>query len=44
MELDNLVIISVSLNDLFGENNIYVLEHDDKNITFHFGIQNCITK
>jgi DnaJ-class molecular chaperone len=30
MELDNLVIISVSLNDLFGENNIYVLEHDDK--------------
>jgi nitrate reductase alpha subunit len=25
MELDNLVIISVSLDDLFGENNIYVL-------------------
>jgi hypothetical protein len=30
MELDNLVIISVSLDDLFGENNIYILEHDDK--------------
>jgi DnaJ-class molecular chaperone len=30
MESDNLVIISVSLDDLFGENNIYVLEHDDK--------------
>ena len=30
MELDNLVIISVSLDDLFGENNIYVLEHDEK--------------
>lgn len=30
MELDNLVIISVSLDDLFGENNIYVLEHDQK--------------
>ena len=30
MELDNLVIISVSLDDLFGENNIYVLDHDEK--------------
>jgi DnaJ-class molecular chaperone len=30
MELDNLVIISVSLDDLQGENNIYVLEHDEK--------------
>ena len=30
MELDNLVIISVSLDDLLGDNNIYVLEHDDK--------------
>ena len=30
MESDNLVIISVSLDDLFGENNIYVLDHDDK--------------
>ena len=30
MELDNLVIISVSLDDLMGDNNIYVLEHDDK--------------
>ena len=30
MESDNLVIISVSLDDLFGENNIYVLEHDEK--------------
>ena len=30
MESDNLVIISVSLDDLFGENNIYVLEHDGK--------------
>jgi DnaJ-class molecular chaperone len=30
MELDNLVIISVSLDDLFGDNNIYVLEHDEK--------------
>jgi DnaJ-class molecular chaperone len=30
MELDNLVIISVSLDDLFGENNIYILEHDEK--------------
>jgi hypothetical protein len=30
MESDNLVIISVSLDDLFGENNIYVLDHDEK--------------
>lgn len=30
MELDNLVIISVSLDDLLGDNNIYVLEHDEK--------------
>ena len=30
MELDNLVIISVSLDELQGENNIYVLEHDEK--------------
>ena len=30
MESDNLVIISVSLDDLFGENNIYVLEYDEK--------------
>ena len=30
MESDNLVIISVSLDDLLGENNIYVLDHDDK--------------
>ena len=30
MELDNLVIISVSFDDLFGENNIFVLEHDEK--------------
>jgi len=30
MESDNLVIISVSLDDLLGENNIYILEHDDK--------------
>jgi hypothetical protein len=30
MESDNLVIISVSLDELFGENNIYVLDHDDK--------------
>ena len=30
MALDNLVVISVSLEDLMGENNIYVLEHDDK--------------
>ena len=30
MELDNLVIISVSLDDLFGENNIYVLDHEEK--------------
>jgi DnaJ-class molecular chaperone len=30
MVLDNLVIISVSLDDLFGENNIYILEHDEK--------------
>jgi hypothetical protein len=30
MALDNLVVISVSLEDLMGENKIYVLEHDDK--------------
>jgi hypothetical protein len=30
MELDNLVIISVSLDELLGDNNIYVLEHDEK--------------
>ena len=30
MALDNLVVISVPLDDLFGDNNIYVLEHDDK--------------
>jgi len=30
MELDNLVIISVSLDDLLGDNNIYVLEHEEK--------------
>ena len=30
MALDNLVVISVSLDDLFGENNIYVLDHDNK--------------
>jgi len=30
MESDNLVIISVSLDDLLGENNIYVLDHDNK--------------
>jgi hypothetical protein len=30
MALDNLVVISVPLYDLFGDNNIYVLEHDDK--------------
>lgn len=30
MALDNLVVISVSLGDLMGDNNIYVLEHDDK--------------
>jgi DnaJ-class molecular chaperone len=30
MALDNLVVISVSFDDLFGTNNIYVLEHDDK--------------
>jgi len=30
MALDNLVVISVSLDDLFGDNNIYVLDHDDK--------------
>lgn len=44
MESDNLVIISVSLDDLFGENNIYVLEHDEKNIIFHFGTPNYTTK
>ena len=30
MALDNLVVISVSLDDLFGVNNIYVLDHDNK--------------
>ena len=30
MESDNLVIISVSLDDVLGENNIYVLDHDNK--------------
>ena len=30
MALDNMVVISVSLDDLMGENNIYVLEHDEK--------------
>lgn len=30
MALDNMVVISVSLEDLMGENNIYVLEHDEK--------------
>jgi hypothetical protein len=30
MALDNLVVISVSLDDLMGDNNIYVLEHEDK--------------
>jgi DnaJ-class molecular chaperone len=30
MALDNLVVISVSLDELFGTNNIYVLEHDGK--------------
>jgi DnaJ-class molecular chaperone len=30
MALDNLVVISVSLGDLMGDNNIYVLEHEDK--------------
>ena len=30
MALDNLVVISVSLGDLMGDNVIYVLEHDDK--------------
>lgn len=30
MALDNLVVISVSLDDLFGDNNIYILDHDDK--------------
>jgi hypothetical protein len=30
MALDNLVVISVPFDDLFGENNIYVLEHDNK--------------
>ena len=30
MALDNLVVISVSLDDLMGDNIIYVLEHDDK--------------
>jgi len=30
MALDNLVVISVSLDELLGDNNIYVLEHDGK--------------
>jgi hypothetical protein len=30
MALDNLVVISVSLGDLMGDNIIYVLEHEDK--------------
>jgi DnaJ-class molecular chaperone len=30
MALDNLVVISVSLDDLMGQNNVYVLEHEDK--------------
>ena len=30
MAQDNLVVISVSLDELFSENNIYVLEHDNK--------------
>ena len=30
MALDNLVVISVSLDDLFEPNNIYILEHDYK--------------
>jgi len=30
MALDNLVVISVSLDDLFCDNNIYVLDHDNK--------------
>lgn len=30
MALDNLVVISVSIHELFRENNIYVLEHDGK--------------
>ena len=30
MALDNLVVISVSLDDLMGDNNIYVLQHEDK--------------
>ena len=30
MALDNLVVVSVSLDELFSDNNIYVLEHDDK--------------
>lgn len=30
MALDNLVVISVSLDDLFEPNNIYILEHDEK--------------
>ena len=30
MALDNLVVISVSLDELFGINNIYILEHDGK--------------
>ena len=30
MALDNLVVISVSLDEMMGENNVYVLEHEDK--------------
>lgn len=30
MAQDNLVVVSVSLDELFSDNNIYVLEHDDK--------------
>jgi hypothetical protein len=30
MALDNLVVISVTLDELFSDNNIFVLEHDDK--------------
>jgi len=30
MAQDNLVVVSVSLDELFSDNNIYILEHDDK--------------
>jgi DnaJ-class molecular chaperone len=30
MALDNLVVISVSLDELYGINNIYILDYDDK--------------